>query len=167
MKTKKRLFVILYMLAVCFHAMAQNAIITGVVVDEDKAFLPGTTVWLKGTNNKTITDINGRYTLLSVPRGKNEVQFSFVGYESKTMEVVVRDNETRTMNVNMQPASRLGAEVVVSAEAKGQTAAINRQLNASGIISAVSGEKLSELPDVNVADAIGRVPGLMVERDGG
>lgn len=52
MKTKKRLFVILYMLAVCFHAMAQNAIITGVVVDEDKAFLPGTTVWLKGTNNK-------------------------------------------------------------------------------------------------------------------
>lgn len=167
MKTKKRLFVILYMLAVCFHAMAQNAIITGVVVDEDKAFLPGTTVWLKGTNNKTITDINGRYTLLSVPRGKNEVQFSFVGYESKTMEVVVRDNETRTMNVNMQPASILGAEVVVSAQAKGQTAAINRQLNASGIISAVSGEKLSELPDVNVADAIGRLPGLMVERDGG
>ena len=48
----------------------------------------------------------------------------------------------------MQPASILGAEVVVSAQAKGQTAAINRQLNASGIISAVSGEKLSELPDV-------------------
>ena len=167
MKTKKRLLIMLSMLAICFHAMAQNGIITGVVVDEEKAFLPGATVWLKGTNTKTITDINGKYTLLSVPKGKNEVQFTFVGYETKTMEVTVKDNETRTLNVNMQPASILGAEVVVSAQAKGQTAAINRQLNASGIISSVSAEKLSELPDVNMADAIGRLPGLMVERDGG
>ena len=166
MKTKKRLLIMLSMLAICFHAMAQNGIITG-VVDEEKAFLPGATVWLKGTNTKTITDINGKYTLLSVPKGKNEVQFTFVGYETKTMEVTVKDNETRTLNVNMQPASILGAEVVVSAQAKGQTAAINRQLNASGIISSVSAEKLSELPDVNMADAIGRLPGLMVERDGG
>lgn len=157
----------LFMLALCLHAMAQNGIITGTVVDEEKAFLPGATVWLKGTNTKTITDVNGKYTLLSVPKGKNEVQFTFVGYESKTIEVTVKDNETRTVNVNMQPASILGAEVVVSAQAKGQTAAINRQLNASGIISAVSGEKLSELPDVNVADAIGHLPGLMVQRDGG
>ena len=157
----------LFMLALCLHAMAQNGIITGTVVDEEKVFLPGATVWLKGTNTKTITDVNGKYTLLSVPKGKNEVQFTFVGYESKTIEVTMKDNETRTVNVNMQPASILGAEVVVSAQAKGQTAAINRQLNASGIISAVSGEKLSELPDVNVADAIGHLPGLMVQRDGG
>ena len=61
MKTKKRLLIMLSMLAICFHAMAQNGIITGVVVDEEKAFLPGATVWLKGTNTKTITDI--RYCL--------------------------------------------------------------------------------------------------------
>ena len=35
---------------------------------------------------KTITDVNGKYTLLSVTKGKNEVQFTFVGYESKTIE---------------------------------------------------------------------------------
>ena len=50
MKTKKRLLIMLSMLAICLHAMAQNGIITGVVVDEEKAFLPGATVWLKGTN---------------------------------------------------------------------------------------------------------------------
>lgn len=61
----------------------------------------------------------------------------------------------------------MGKEVIVSAQARGQTAAINRQLNAAGIMNSVSGEKLSELPDVNVADAIGRLPGLMVQRDGG
>ena len=76
----------LFMLALCLHAMAQNGIIPGTVVDEEKAFLPGATVWLKGTNTKTITDVNGKYTLLSVPKGKNEVQFTFVDYESKTIE---------------------------------------------------------------------------------
>lgn len=34
-------------------------------------------------------------------------------------------------------------------------------------MNAVSEEKLHELPDVNVADAIGRLPGLMIQRDGG
>jgi hypothetical protein len=86
MKIIKRLLMMLFMLALCLHAMAQNGIITGTVVDEEKAFLPGATVWLKGTNTKTITDVNGKYTLLSVPKGKNEVQFTFVGYESKTIE---------------------------------------------------------------------------------
>lgn len=167
MKAKKTLFILMTLLAVCTNAAAQNGIITGVVVDEGKAFLPGTTVWLKGTNKRTVTDINGKFTLLSVPQGKSEVQFSFVGYESKVVAVILHGDETQTINVSMTPANILGAEVVVSAQAKGQTAAINRQLNSSGIISAVSGEKLSELPDVNVADAIGRLPGLMVERDGG
>ena len=60
MKTKKRLLMMLFMLALCLHAMAQNGIITGIVVDEEKAFLPGATVWLKGTNTKTITDVNER-----------------------------------------------------------------------------------------------------------
>ncbi len=167
MKLKRMIFILMALLCVSTYAMAQNGIITGVVVDENRVFLPGTTVWLKGTTKKVITDTNGKYTLLSVPKGKNELQFSFIGYNNKTVEVTVRGDETRTVNVNMTPADIFGGEVVVSAQAKGQTAAINRQRNATGIISAVSGERLSELPDVNVADAIGRLPGLMVERDGG
>jgi hypothetical protein len=50
---------------------------------------------------------------------------------------------------------------------EGQAAAINQQINAQGISNVVSGERLQELPDVNVAEAIGRLPGLMVERNRG
>ena len=67
----------------------------------------------------------------------------------------------------MRPDNHMLKEVVISAQAKGQTAAIKSQLNATGIMNAVSEEKLHELPDVNIADAIGRLPGLMIQRDGG
>ena len=58
-------------------------------------------------------------------------------------------------------------EVVVYGQARGQLAAINAQLSSKSISNVVSGEKLQELPDVNVAEAIGRLPGLMVERNRG
>ena len=58
-------------------------------------------------------------------------------------------------------------EVTAYGQARGQVAAIHQQLNAKGISNVVSGEKLKELPDVNVAEAIGRLPGLMVERNRG
>jgi len=167
MKIRKLLFVCAALWVFTLKAAAQGGIITGTVTDETKAFLPGATVWLKGTKQKVVTDINGKYTILSVPKGKNELQFTFIGYETQTIEVTLRDDETITRNIKMNLASILGKEVVISTQARGQTAAINRQLNASGIISAVSSEKLAELPDENVADAIGRLPGLMVQRDGG
>lgn len=165
----KRIRVSCFLCFLCSVAFVygQQGTITGVVTDELNDFLPGASVLIKGTSKGTITDINGKYTLLAVPVGKTSIQFSFLGYESQSIDVEVKSGETAVLNLAMQVASIMAQEVVVSAQARGQTAAINRQLNASGIMNAISGEKLNELPDVNVADAIGRLPGLMVQRDGG
>jgi len=58
-------------------------------------------------------------------------------------------------------------DVVIYGQAQGQQAAINQQLNAPGIINVISGQKLRELPDVNVAESLGRLPGLMADRSRG
>ena len=146
---------------------AQNATITGVITDsETKDYLAGTTVVIKGTTKGTITDANGKYTLF-IPTGKQVIQFSFVGYQTQDFEVNLKANEVKTLNLILKPDANILNEVLISAQAKGQTAAIKKQVNASGIINVVSEEKLRELPDANVADAIGRLPGLMIQRDGG
>lgn len=164
MKTK---LVILLLFLYVGSIAAQNATITGVVTDgETKDYLIGTTVWVKGTNKGTITDANGHFTLF-VPAGKQTIQFSFIGYQSQDFEFDFKPNEVKTLNITMHPDANMLKEIVISAQAKGQTTAIKNQLNATGIMNAVSEEKLHELPDVNVADAIGRLPGLMIQRDGG
>ena len=151
----------------CACAFAQNATITGVVTDKEyNDYLVGASIIVEGTSIGVIADANGRYTIY-VPAGQATVQYSFLGYKSYSAEVDLSPNEVKVINVELESDMETLEGVVVSAQAKGQTAAINRQLHASGIMNAVSEEKLSELPDVNVADAIGRLPGLMIQRDGG
>ena len=59
------------------------------------------------------------------------------------------------------------SEVVVTAQASGQNAAINQQLASDNIVNVVSSAKIQALPDANAAESIGRLPGISLVRDGG
>ncbi len=164
---KKTLTTFLMTLLCMVFCHAQNATLAGTVKDGDmNDFLVGAYVYVKGTATGTIADANGNYNI-SVPAGKITVCCEFLGYKSGEYEIELSPNQVRTFNITLYSDSEVLDGVVVSAQAKGQAAAINSQINAAGIINAVSEEKLNELPDVNVADAIGRLPGLMIQRDGG
>ena len=124
---KTRLLILLLFLYVGGNLVAQNATITGVVTDsETKDFLIGATVMLKGSNKGTITDANGQYTLF-IPKGKQTIQFSFIGYQTQDFDVDLKSNEVKTLNLVMRPDNHMLKEVVISAQAKGQTAAIKSQ----------------------------------------
>ena len=58
-------------------------------------------------------------------------------------------------------------KVVISAQALGQAAAINQQLSSNTIVNVVSEQKIQELSDANAAEAIGRLPGVALQRSGG
>ncbi|OYV84966.1 MAG: hypothetical protein B7Z63_06160, partial [Ignavibacteriae bacterium 37-53-5] len=60
-----------------------------------------------------------------------------------------------------------GKNVVVTAQAFGQMQSINQQLSANQIVNVVSSEKMKELPDANIAESIGRLPGVSLQRDAG
>ncbi len=104
---------VFFILAMCFGlAVSANAqqSVTGNVTGDDGAGIPGVTVLEKGTNNGTITDVDGNYTL-SVSSGNSTLVFSFVGM--KTVEEAV--NGRSTINVVLE-AGEIGIdEVVVTA----------------------------------------------------
>lgn len=163
----KKIILTLSIVLVSSVAFAQSATITGVITDADiKDYLTGASIIVKGGTQGTISDANGSYRLF-VPAGKQVIEFAFLGYVTQEIEVDVPANAVHVIDVALKLDYEMLDGAVVSAQAKGQAAAINSQINAAGIINAVSGEKLSELPDVNIADAIGRLPGLMIQRDGG
>lgn len=58
-------------------------------------------------------------------------------------------------------------KVVVSAQRLGQNAAINQRLNSDALVNVVSRDAIRELPDINAAEAIGRLPGISLTRSGG
>jgi TonB-dependent receptor len=141
--------------------------IRGQIVDENGMPMVGATIVVNKTTIGTITDANGNYQLLGAPAGKQTIRFSFVGYNEEFRETAIEKGGVVTINIRMDPTSLEIGGIVAYGQARGQLSAINQQLNAAGIANVVSAEKLQELPDVNVAEAIGRLPGLMVERNRG
>ena len=81
--------------------------VSGVVLDEEGEPLIGCSVLVVGTSLGTVTDINGRYSI-TLPRGKSQLQFSYIGYLSQTQRV-----NGSTLNVRMKEDTSTLEEVTV------------------------------------------------------
>lgn len=83
--------------------------ITGLVTDEAKEPLIGASVVVKGTTVGTITDFDGNF-VLSVPTDAIALEFSYVGYKSKTITVPAT---TKVVNVQLSDDAQVLSDVVV------------------------------------------------------
>jgi len=148
-------------------AQGGTASLIGQITDTDGNTLIGATVYIEEINKGTIADVNGNYQFVGIAAGEYTVKFSYIGYQPEIRNVVLERRDVIRLNLEMQTSAMGLDEVVITGQAVGQHAAIQQQRNATGIMNVVSSEKLQELPDVNVAEAVGRLPGLMVERNRG
>jgi len=149
-------------------AYAQRGIIKGVVKDSQfESMLPGARVIIDSLKVGTITDVNGAFVLSNIPEGTHTLQVIYLTYEDIRLSVAIGPGEIKEVSVTMKPIDIMGEEVVISAQALGQTQAINQQLNVDAIANIVSADRIQELPDVNAAEAIARLPGVALNRSGG
>ena len=112
-------------------------------------------------------DINGLVTIYNVPAGKQTLKISYLGYQAITAEVTIPENGVLQQDFRLLPQAIEGQEIVVTAQASGQNAAINQQLTSENIANVVSSARIQELPDANAAESIGRLPGVSLIRSGG
>jgi TonB-dependent receptor len=129
--------------------------------------LPGANAVLIGTAIGSSTDLNGRYTISSVPAGTYTLRVTYIGYRTKEESVTVGADGQVNIDVGLFSTMLEGEEIVVQAQREGQLAAINTQLSADALVNVVSSEKILELPDANTAESIARLPGVSLQRDGG
>jgi len=140
----------------------------GKVVDsETKEPLIGANIRVKDLPFGTITDLSGEFLLLGLPDGQIEIIVSYLGYETYSDIIQIEEGQTIDVRFALTPSAINIGEVVITGQVRGQAQAINQQLDAQGIVNVVSAEKIQELPDVNAAEAIGRLPGVTVQRDAG
>ncbi len=148
---------------------AQSAgTVSGVVRDAStKETLPFATVVIQENQKGTTTDHNGRYLLTFPRQGKYTLVISYMGYDPATKEVEVLSKGNVSLNVSLVSSDHILQEIEITAQAQGQAAAINQQINSNTIVNVVSRDKIQDLPDQNAAEAVGRLPGVAVQRSGG
>ncbi|MBT1698878.1 SusC/RagA family TonB-linked outer membrane protein [Fulvivirgaceae bacterium PWU4] len=144
---------IMTVLSLCLWA--QDRTVSGRVTDgSDGSPLPGVNVVLKGTNNGTVTDQDGRYSL-SVPASANALIFSFIGLVTQEVSLDGR----QVVDVSMQSDVKQLSEVVVTA------LGIERKRNELPYAAQqVSSEQITQTRNGNFVNALsGKVAGLDIK----
>ena len=133
-------------------SVQQTKQVTGQVSDSQGPLI-GATVMEKGTNNGTVTDFDGKFSL-NVSAGATLV-VSYVGYVSQ--EVKASDG----MNVTLKEDGHIVNEVVVIGYGTQRREAV------TGSVANIGGEKLNQVAATNAAQALqGRVAGVLMTQTG-
>lgn len=125
---------------------------TGTIVDEHQDPLIGATVSVKGTNEKTITDLEGNY-IITTDEANPVLLVSYIGYQSKELRV-----SGDKADITLTPDAKSLNEVVVTA------LGIKRAQKAlSYNVQQVSGEELATNKDANFINSLsGKVAGVNI-----
>ncbi|TZF86495.1 TonB-dependent receptor (plasmid) [Pedobacter sp. BS3] len=154
----------------CGFVSAQTGVgvITGKVTDSQTGeSLPGASVTVEGLQSGAATDLNGTYILRNVPAGHVKIRVAYMGFEPKTLEADVQSNGTAVVNFAIKASVKLLKEVTVGGTLEGQQRALNQQRSADNIKNVISADLIGRFPDLNVAEALQRVPGINIQRDKG
>lgn len=154
----RSLVTILFLWLLCIASIqAQEQItITGKVTDESGIELPGVSIYIKGTQRGTITDLEGNYTL-EVFSG-DIIVFSYVGYSTQEIEV---GNQAE---INIQLAEQLIGVDEVVVIGYGTV----KKSDLTGSVSSVKGDDLLKIPSSSAEQALqGKVAGVRVTSNSG
>ena len=123
--------------------------VTGVVTDVDGQALAGVTIQVKGADQGTITDAEGRFTLEAPDNAV--LVISYIGYETQEVSA----GSGRPLAITLE-SSALGLDQVVVVGYGTQ-----KKANLTGAVTSVSGAQLSKRPIGNSAAMLeGLMPGV-------
>jgi len=145
----------LFILGLCFSvaAFAQTRTVSGVVTSaDDNSPLLGATVRVPGTGAGAITDIDGRF-VIEVPDGSNQLQVSYVGYETQAIDITGQS----TANVSMNVESNLLDVVTITPYGKDGATPI------PGATTLIDVEEVEGVPIASFEQILqGKAPGLTI-----
>jgi TonB-dependent receptor len=149
------------------HAQERKGVVAGMVKDEANGALSSAQVELQPLGRKAASDNQGQFRMTDIPAGEYTLTVSYLGFASFTTSVRVDAGQTVNVDAILKIAS-VNDQVMVTAERLvGEAEAINIERMADDIVQVLPSRVILSLPNTNVADAVGRLPSVTLERDEG
>ncbi|MEN0006206.1 MAG: TonB-dependent receptor [Bacteroidota bacterium] len=125
----------------------ENVKISGRIMDETNGeSLPFVNAYVEGTTIGTTSNVDGYFTLLNVPTDTSQLTFSYLGYQTQTIQLTP-ELELSGLKIGLYPASASLDEIVITGER-------NELLQVSEGISMlkITPAKLAALPSLGERD---------------
>jgi len=154
LKINFRKIAVLFFVLLTKLTFAQDRVVSGIVSDENGVPLPGVSILVKGTQNGSQTDFDGKYSIKA--EANAVLVFSFIGMQTK--EVQARD---KNVNVKMSAGSTQLQEIVVTA------LGLKREKKSLGYATQeINGDQLTKINTGNVSNNIsGKIAGVEIRRN--
>jgi TonB-dependent receptor len=162
-------FILLCMVFPASNALAQSepGSIAGHITDSSGGLLQGAEIKLQPAGRTVISGQQGTYYINNLVPGSYTLAVTYVGFSLFTKTVNVTAGQTTTVDASMQVSSQ-NEQILVTAESvSGEAEAVNRERTADNILQVMTSEVITSLPNANIADAVGRLPSVTLERDEG
>ena len=146
---------------------AQSGGISGKVTDSGGAVLKGAEVTIDPGAIGAVTDAQGQFLVTGLAPGAYTVKIHYVGFNTVRNTVNVSAGQVANSNAQLAVAS-VSLEVLVTAERPSAEAEeVNIERNADNVVQVLTSDVIRSLPNANMADALGRLPSVTIERDEG
>lgn len=161
-----RFTILIFSLLLSVAAVAQNGTIAGKVLDaKTQEGIIGANVYIEGTQVGSSTDMEGNFIISNVKPGTYNIIASFVTYKTQQLvDVVVEPGKRTDLTIPMQEESTELEEVVVTAtrEINNDFSLVNAIKESKLVVSGISAEQITRLPDRDAAQIMQRVSGVTI-----
>jgi len=147
-------------------ALAQVGGVAGTVKDSSGAVLPGARVQVE-QGPSAVSDAQGQFLIPNLAPGSRKINVSYVGFSSFDTTVTVTTGQIAHVDIALQVETASQVVTVSGDRELGEVEAINIQRTADNIVQVLPSKVITSLPNTNIADAVGRLPSVSLERDEG
>lgn len=159
-------FTIVLLLSVSGVFAQSKGVLQGTIRDNsNNEALIGANVILVGTSFGASTDLDGKYSIKSIPAGKYSVTISYISYKSVTVSnVEISEGKPFNLSLGLEPAFTEIEEVVVTAEALKSTEAslLKIQKNSVNIVDGLSAEMIKKTNSSDGTDILKKMTGVTI-----
>jgi TonB-dependent receptor len=141
--------------------------ITGKVTDPSEGVLQGARIELQPSGQSTQSDANGEFSIKDVNPGRYSVTVSHQGFGLYSTDVTVTANSPARVDAVLQLGTHNEVVTVTGERQSGEIEALTIERTADNIVQVLPADVITSLPNTNIADAIGRMPSVSLERDEG
>jgi hypothetical protein len=161
------IFVAIPLLLSRLSAQTGTGAIVGTVQDAAGAVLVSAKIEVDPVGRQTTSDDQGSFRLSNLPAGQYTLKATYVGFKAFETTVNVAAGQTLTFNVVLQVASEADTVMVTAPRLQGDAEAVNVERMSAEIVQVEPEGVITSLPNNNIADAVGRLPSVSLERDEG
>ena len=141
-------------------SFAQNATLSGLVLDVNGTPIPGVNISIKDLSKSSVTDVDGKYNFSNLQNGTFYLNASYIGYKNVGFKINI--NGSTVQNITLIEDANVLDDVIITGVINPRT-----KIKSSVSITSMNTKEIEQSAPRSTAEIFRTIPGIRSESSGG